>query len=372
MQHVVLSVAFIITAAIVVRFAGVPVHAQPSEKRLQDRLTLAEGHRLNIFASGLDGPRLMQLTADGDLIVSETDGGKVTLLSRDGDRDGKSDGKNTLADGLDQPHGLWLDGDKLYVAEESHVLRYDFDGKELTNRTVVLKGLPEGGGHSTRTIKRGPDGYLYVTAGSSCNVCIEEHPWRAAMMRFREGGEPELFASGLRNTVGFDWQPSTGILYGVDNGRDRMGDDVPPEELNVINKGGFYGWPYHHGVDIVDPDYGGDMPKNLEATPPAHTFIAHSAPLSIRFLTRQKDPAMNNTALVTLHGSWNRSKKSGYEIIKLSWKDDGSISDEPFLTGCEEDEDVACRPVDIAEAADGAIFVSDDETGAIYRITPAE
>jgi glucose/arabinose dehydrogenase len=375
-QLVIVGIGLIVAAAVGARLAGIlnsPLYAQPADERhLQSRLTLAAGYKLNVYASGLERPRLMQITEGGDLIVSESDNGKIVLVKRDAADDGKSDGEETLKDGLNEPHGLWLDGNKLYVAEESRVMRYRFDGERLTGGKAVLEGLPTGGGHSTRTIKRGPDGYFYVTAGASCNVCIEKHPWRAAMIRFSEGaGKPELFASGLRNTVGFDWQPSTGILYGVDNGRDGLGDDVPPEELNVLHEHGFYGWPYRHGIDIVDPDYGKDMPENLSPTPPVHTFIAHSAPLSIRFLRNQKDPAMNGTALVAFHGSWNRSKKSGYAILKLIWKEDGTISDEPFMTGCVKNEKVACRPVDILEAPDGTIFVSDDYAGAIYRITPA-
>jgi glucose/arabinose dehydrogenase len=349
-----------------------PVRAQLNEEHLKARLSLAEGYKLNVFASGLEGPRLMQITPAGDIVVSESDSGKILLLKRDSDGDGRSDGAETLKDGLDEPHGLWLEEGKLYVAEQSRVTRFDFDGGNLSNAKPVLKAIPTGGSHSTRTIKRGPDSYFYVTVGSSCNVCIEEHPWRATMLRLDKDGKPDVFASGLRNTVGFDWQPSTGVLYGVDNGRDRLGDDSPPEELNVIQQGAFYGWPYRHGLDITDPDYGKDMPKDLSPTPPVHTFTAHSAPLSIKFLTRQKNSSMNGTALVAFHGSWNRSKKSGYEIVKLSWKDDGTISQEPFMTGCEKNEEVACRPVDIAESPDGTLFVSDDYAGAIYRITPAE
>ena len=168
---------------------------------LRERIKLPEGYRLEIFARDLGRLRLMQMTENGDLIVSGYRDGNILLLKADRDGDGRSDGQQELLEGSNQPHGLLLEGRTLYVAEEQRVVRYDFDGAKLENVRVILEGIPAGG-HSSRTIKRGPDGFLYLAIGSSCNACIEEHPWRAAILRFKEGAAPEIFASGLRNTVG--------------------------------------------------------------------------------------------------------------------------------------------------------------------------
>jgi glucose/arabinose dehydrogenase len=267
-----------------------------------------------------------------------------------------------LKDALTQPHGLVLEGERLIVAEEHRVVSYRFDGAALSDERQLLAGLPTGGSHSSRTVKRGPDGYLYVSIGSTCNACIEDQPWRAAIIRFREGEEAKLFASGLRNTVGLGWNPATGALYGVDNGRDQLGDDVPDDEVNLIAEGGHYGWPFRHGRDVRDPSLGDSVPQGVTLLPMVHGLGAHVAPLSITFLK-----STPGTALVAEHGSWNRSEKSGYRVVRLTFKG-AAISEDVFLSGCEKDEDVICRPVDVLEAPDGAIYVSDDYAGAIYRI----
>ena len=338
------------------------------ETLLRERIKLPDGYRLEVFARGLGQPRLMQMTADGDLIVSGYGNGTILLVNADGDGDGRSDRQEVLLDGLNSPHGLLLEGNTLYVAEEQRVVGYDFDGHGLSNERVILTGIPAGSGHFSRTLRRGPDGFLYLSIGSSCNACIEEHPWRAAIIRFKEGGAPEVFASGLRNSVGFDWQPQTGALFGVDNGRDNLGDDIPDDEVNRIEQGKHYGWPYVHGADVKDPELYAAMPAGLVVTPPVHGLGAHVAPLSIRFLKNQSDTALNGTALVAEHGSWNRSVKVGYRIIRLVFAGD-SVREEVFLTGCELHDEVICRPVDILEAPDGRLFVSDDYAGAIYTIT---
>jgi glucose/arabinose dehydrogenase len=338
------------------------------EALLRERIKLPEGYRLEIFARDLGRLRLMQMTENGDLIVSGYRDGSILLVKADGDGDGGSDGQQVLIEGANQPHGLLLDGATLYVAEEQRVVRYEFDGAQLENEQAILEGIPAGGGHSSRTLKRGPDGFLYVSVGSSCNACIEEHPWRAGIIRFKEGAAPELFASGLRNTVGFDWQPGTGALFGVDNGRDHLGDDVPDDEVNRIAAGQHYGWPYVHGAEVQDPSLYADMPPGLSPVPQFHGLGGHVAPLSIRFLRNQGDAALNGTALVAEHGSWNRREKAGYRIIRLVFDGD-SVREEVFLSGCEVNGEVICRPVDILEAQDGRLFVSDDYAGAVYAIT---
>ena len=338
------------------------------EALLRERIKLPDGYRLEVFARDLERPRLMQMTGDGDLIVSGYQGNNILLLKRDADGDGRSDGKIVLRENMQLPHGLLLDGATLYVAEEQRVVRYDFGDRSLSNERVILTGVPERSGHSSRTLKRGPDGFLYLSIGSSCNACIEEEPWRAAIIRFKEGGTPEVFASGLRNTVGFDWQPQTGALFGVDNGRDNLGDDVPDDEVNRIETGKHYGWPYVHGTEVKDPELYAAIPAGLAPVPPVHGLGAHVAPLSITFLKNQSDPALNGMALVAEHGSWNRSVKVGYRIIRLAFAGD-SVSEQVFMSGCEVNDEVICRPVDILEGPDGRLYVTDDYAGAIYTIT---
>jgi glucose/arabinose dehydrogenase len=333
-------------------------------------VSLPPGWSFRVYAEGLSSPRLMQMAPDGSLLVSTYQAGEVALLQPDGNGDGRSDGTRVLVSGLNLPHGLWLEADKLYVAEEGSVSRYDFDGVVLSNRQPVLTGLPTDGGHSSRTVKRGPDGWLYVSVGSSCNVCIESNDQRAAMLRVKEGQNPEIFARGLRNTVGFDWQPSSGALYGVDNGRDMLGDDIPDDELNLIVEGRHYGWPFAFNANEPDPQFGGRQPKGLELTALAHGFGAHVAPLSITFLRHQKEAALNGRALVAEHGSWNRSQKAGYRVVMLEWKPDGQISESVFFSGCLKKEKASCRPVDILEGPDGTIYVSDDKQGAVYALSP--
>jgi glucose/arabinose dehydrogenase len=236
----------------------------------------------------------------------------------------------------------------------------------------LVTDIPPGGNHWTRTIRFGPDGWLYMNVGSSCNVCREEDPQRrAAMLRFRpDGSDEQTFATGLRNTVGFDWQPGTGDLYGTDNGRDLLGDDFPPCELNRIVQGGFYGFPVANGDRVPDPDFGEGQGDRIAASiPPAHAFGAHTAPLGMRFVRGERvPPDYRGAALVALHGSWNRTEKSGYKVVSLHWAEDGTIDERDFLVGFEQDEDVIGRPADVVEGPDGAFYVSDDYAGVIWRV----
>ena len=363
--------------------------AAPSARHL----SVPPGYAVNLYAKGLGRARLMVLTPTGDIILSSPRN-RVLLIEADRNGDGRADGVRVLIGRLRRPHGLWLDTDTgsgdvadpgrkgmawLYIAEEARVVRVRFDiakGRRVGKLETVLTGLPDDGGHWTRTLKRGPDGWFYLTVGSSCNVCVEAHPWRATMLRFRPDGDPknrkvEIHARGLRNTVGFDWRPGTGALYGVDNGRDWLGDDFPPDELNRITAGGFYGWPYFNGANVPDPDLGGlGGDEARDPIPPAFAFPAHVAPLSIRFLRHQGNPRYRNAALVGEHGSWNRSEKIGYQVVSLHWNGKGAITRRPFLTGFLRRGKVSGRPVDVIEAPDGTIFVSDDFAGAIWRIVP--
>jgi glucose/arabinose dehydrogenase len=211
---------------------------------------------------------------------------------------------------------------------------------------------------------------MYVSIGSSCNVCFEKDERRAALLRFEpDGRNPEIIATGLRNTVGFDWQPGTGTLYATDNGRDLLGDDFPPCELNRLEIGAFYGWPVANGNRVPDPDLGAGQVERIRASiPPAHSFGAHTAPLGMVFLNHPNLPKeWRGAALVALHGSWNRTRKSGYKVVSLHWSD-GAIVEHDFAVGFEDDEEVIGRPVDVAEGTDGTIYVSDDYASAVYWV----
>jgi glucose/arabinose dehydrogenase len=239
----------------------------------------------------------------------------------------------------------------------------------------LIEGLTDNGNHWSKTIRIGADKRLYLAQGSTCNICTEEDDRRASMTRFQlDGSEPETVATGLRNSVGFDWAPWSGELYATDNGRDLLGDDFPPCELNRIEQGHFYGWPYFNGDNIPDPDMGADpLSTQRKPTAPAHGFRAHNAPLGITFIEANGLPGQyQRSALVALHGSWNRSQPDGYKVVSLHWRDDGldnGIEERDFLTGFNQDGDISGRPVDVAQGPDGAIYISDDYAGAIYRVS---
>ena len=344
----------------------------PAEAVMARRLHTPPGFGLSRWAEGLPNVRLLRPLASGALLASLPREGRVVLVEADADADGRSDGTRTLLEGLNRPHGLDLHDGYLYVAEGDGVGRVRFDptaGALEGRYQRVVDGLPAGGNHWTRTVRFGPDGMMYVSVGSSCNACVEKDPRRAAVLRFRaDGSGAEVFATGLRNSVGLDFHPLTGELYATDNGRDLLGDDFPPCELNRVVQGGFYGWPFANGDRVVDPDHG-DAARAAASIPPLHGFRAHNAPLGITFVRGDSVPDdYRGAALVALHGSWNRSRKDGYKVVSLHWDAQGRIAERDFLWGFLEDEDVIGRPVDVAEGGDGAFYVSDDYSGSIYRV----
>jgi glucose/arabinose dehydrogenase len=352
------------------RGAGAP----PAES-IGTRIRAPEGLSVGLFADRVPNARILRFTPAGDLLVSQSREGSVLLLERDADGDGRSDGRRVLLDGLDRPHGLELHEGWLLVAEGGAIGRVRFDAAAGTlsgEYAHVVTDLPTGGNHWTRSVRIGPDGWMYVSIGSSCNVCEEKDARRAAIVRYRpDGSGEEIVATGLRNAVGFDWRPDTGELYATDNGRDLLGDDFPPCELDRVVAGGFYGWPYANGANVPDPDLGAGREERIRsAIPPAHGFRAHTAPLGIAFVRGPDAPAeLAGAALVALHGSWNRTRKVGYKVVSLHWQADGSIEERDFLVGFEQEGDVIGRPVDVAEGPDGALYVSDDYAGAIYRVS---
>ncbi|MFQ5743039.1 MAG: PQQ-dependent sugar dehydrogenase [Acidobacteriota bacterium] len=341
-----------------------------------DRLHVPEGFSVNLFASTLRQPRFMAWSPEGVLYVTQpTDGEVVALPDRDGD--GHADEVKVWVSGLNRVHGIAFHDGYLYLAETGRVIRYPFQEGEIASGEpeVIVDDLPPGGQHWTRTIAFGPDGNLYVATGSSCNVCEDEDPHRAAVTRYSPtGGEGTLFSSGHRNSVGLAFHPLTGELWATNNGRDWLGDDIPPEEINILHEGGFYGWPYAYGDRIPDPEFGAVAPDKVAATiPPTVNLQAHSAPLGLAFYTGNRfPPEYQGDLFVVEHGSWNRSSPVGYQVIQIELEGadrstPGAVR--PFLSGFLGPDGAWGRPVDVAVGPDdGALYISDDRNGTIYRV----
>lgn len=340
-------------------------------------LMVPPGFEVTLFASGLGRPRMMAFGPEGNLYVSVPMEDRVIVLP-DRDHDGAADEKVVFAEGLARPHGLAFRDGELLVVESGRLLALkDRDGDLRADaKRVVSADIPIGGGHWTRSVATAPGDGIFVSAGSTCNVCVEEDFRRAAVLRFSpDGGSAKLFASGLRNTVGLAVHPETGELWGVDNGRDWLGDELPPEELNRIVSKGDYGWPYCYGHRVPDPDLGSRR-RCRSTTPPEAEFQAHSAPLGIAFGYGLAFPSPYRDVLyIAYHGSWNRTKPTGYKLVGVPFKD-GGPSGPPFdfATGwlVHEKGEFWGRPVAPVVGPDGALYLSDDFAGAVYRIAPTE
>jgi|GEM_PF-43503 len=336
-----------------------------------EKIQLPPGFQIDIFASGVKGARSMALGPRGVLFVGTRDEGKVyAILDRNGDQ--KADEIVTIAMGLNMPNGVAYRDGSLYVAEISRILRFDNIADRLYNPpkpVLVNKAFPKDRSHGWKYIAFGPDGLLYVPVGAPCNVCEKKDGRYASIMRMKPDGKGlEIFASGVRNTVGFDWHPETKELWFTDNGRDWMGDDRPPDELNhAPQKGMHFGFPYCHG-DIHDSSYG----KNRDCsqfTSPTIKLGPHVAALGIKFYTGEMFPAeYRNRIFIAEHGSWNRTRPIGYRITLVSLDKSRAVSYETFAEGWLEGMTAWGRPVDVLVMPDGALLVSDDRAGAIYRI----
>ena len=333
-------------------------------------LTVPEGYTVSVFAAGLGKARFFDVADDGTVYLTDLNG--RVLAIRDDNDDNVADTIATVDSNLRSPHGIDWFGDDLYIGEEDQVVVYrsvkpdgSFDRKD-----VLVSGLPAGEGHFTRTVQIGPDGKLYVSVGSSCNLCEETDPRRAAIVRYNpDGTGEEVFATGLRNSVGFVF--SAGKIWATENGRDRIGDNIPPEEINIVEQGKHYGWPYCHG----DSDTGPEFPDRsefcrTEIQKPQYKFQAHSAPLGLTFVPSGTTfpNAMRNALFVALHGSWNRTDPTGYKVITFDTSDQNPDAKDFIFGWLLADGSSWGRPVGVGFSKNGSLLISDDKAGVLYNV----
>lgn len=355
-----------------VQAAPAPTTIPLQEFVTQNGIHMPPGFMIATFASGLNGPRMLALGPEEGIYVTERGAGRVLRLE-DTDGDGTADNQQVVVSGLEAPSGLafYQDG-SLYVAEPGRVLRYidrQVDGT-FGNPQEIISGIPTSG-HNTRTLLFSPDGrYLYVSIGSSCNTCNEDDPRRAAIVRYNPDGSGEqLFASGLRNAVGLALRPGTEEIWASNNGSDWLGDDLPPETINILSAGADFGWPRCHAGRIPDPDLGGPQ-ACADVKQPAVEMQAHSAPLGLTFYTGEMFPAQYQGDLyVAFHGSWNRTVPTGYKVVRIPVENGVPGAAQDFVWGwLQEDGSRTGRPVDVLTGPDGALYISDDQGGVIYRV----
>jgi len=390
-----------------------PIVFQTSDSALS-YLKLTEGFNINIFAKDLKNPRVVVFDSEGRMLVSETKKGNVVLLE-DKDKNGTAEIKKTILSGLNNPHGLafFNSGNTmyLYVAETQQVARYVYDvknGDVITTKGESITSLPADGQHFTRTIAFGPnfrktpllpgkrgndtlaETKLYISVGSSCDACVEDTTWkRAAILESDpEGTFTAEFAGGLRNSVFFTFHPKTKEIWATEMGRDNLGDNLPPDEVNIVKVAGpedkfgakRYGWPFCYGNQVRDKIFNPEKFKRIDISsdcaktePPVIKIPAHSAPLGLAFITDKKWPTeWRNDLLVAYHGSWNSSVPAGYKIVRYDLDANGNVlsqKPEDFISGWLDDNGkISGRPVDLKFGPNGALYVSDDAMGMIYKI----
>jgi glucose/arabinose dehydrogenase len=334
-------------------------------------LYVPHGFKVNIFAEGLNGVRSLVLGPGNVVYAAQTGGGRIVSLP-DANADGVADSIHTVVGSLSSPFGLAFRGDTMYVSQSDRVMRF---APGSTTPVVIIDSLPSGG-HSTRTILFGPDGKLYVAVGSSCNMCDETDSLRAAVTQFNpDGSGKHIFATGLRNSVGLAFNPTTHELWANNNDRDNLGDNLPPEHLNILKDGKWYGWPQCYLPGKPNPDYPGTVVRDCATVePPAGTFQAHSAPLGLAFYTGTLFPAeYQGDAFMTFHGSWNRSIPTGAKVVRVHLQAGKVVSSSDFITGWLPPGATSVsgrwgRPVSLLVLPDGSLLISDDEGGRIWRV----
>ena len=360
-----------VAAAAIVGCLQVASPAAAAPELQLEKLRLPPGYSIDIYANGVTGARSIALSPEGILFVGTQRAGKVYAVV-DGDGDFRAEQVYILAEGLNMPNGVaWRDG-SLFVAEVNRVLRFDGIADRLENPpepVVVNDSFPSERHHGWKFIRFGPDGRLYVPVGAPCNVCAVEPPYASILSMNADGSDLQSFAQGIRNTVGFDWHPVTGELWFTDNGRDMMGNDIPPDELNHAPRAGIhFGFPFCHGNGIEDDKFGKSGECD-DITPPAQELAPHAAAVGMRFYTGEQFPEdVRNQILIAEHGSWNRTEPIGYRLSLVRLRDDGPTY-ETFIDGWLQGKKAWGRPVDLLQLPDGSLLLSDDVQGVIYRIT---
>lgn len=352
--------------------------ADKSPQAVNFPLKLPPGFAISIFAKNVPGARVLAQDADGNLLVSLTRAGKVVALP-DRNKDGVADAVVTVREGLDRPHGLIFhqDGRKLYIAETKQLAVYDYDLKTLkADRPKKILDLPRSGRHFTRTMVflPPPDGRLLISVGSSCDTCVEKD-WRCAkvLAANADGRNFKVFASGLRNAVFMALHPLTKQVWVTEMGRDFLGDNLPPDEINILEEGKDYGWPYCYGKRVHDSQFDPKGAKKdfCKQTVPSYIDLpAHSAPLGLAFFPAAGwPPEYRHNLLVAYHGSWNRTIPTGYKVVRLKLDDKGNhLGLEDFITGWLTPQGALGRPVDILIKPNGEMYISDDKAGVVYRV----
>lgn len=368
----------LVVLALCLALAGCATSAPSAAELPLDTIELPDGFTIEVYAADVPNARSMTRSPSGVLYVGTRGAGNVyAVVDEDGDL--KADRVETIASGLRMPNGVAFREGSLYVAEVSRVLRYDgieehvLRGGDRPEPVVVRDDFPTDRHHGWKYIDFGPDGWLYVPVGAPCNICKSEDPIYASITRMKpDGSEREIFAEGVRNTVGFTWHPETGELWFTDNGRDWLGNDRPPDELNrAPEKGLHFGYPYCHGGDIPDPEFGSEGVCE-KYVPPAQNLGPHVAALGPEFYTGEMFPAEYRGHLfIAEHGSWNRDDPIGYRVTLVKLDGHRATSYDVFASGWlagPDEEDAWGRPVDLEVLPDGSMLVSDDKAGAIYRI----
>ncbi|MFQ5636579.1 MAG: PQQ-dependent sugar dehydrogenase [bacterium] len=358
-----------------VAVANNPMNVDPNE--YLSKIKLPPGFKISMYAENVEGARSLALSPNGTLFVGTFQQrgkapGKVYAVV-DKDRDFKADEVITIAENLNLPNGVALRDGDLYVAEISRILRFDNIEENLVDPTepvVINDTYPTDKWHGWKFIRFGPDGKLYVPVGAPCNICEPDDIYASITRMNPDGSGREIYANGIRNTVGFDWHPETKELWFTDNGRDEMGDDIPPEELNHAPQPGLhFGFPYRYGKKLVDPTFKTDR-KDEYFQPAALEMPAHTAALGMRFYTGQSFPTeYQHRIFIAHHGSWNRTQPDGYRVSVVTLRGNQAVRYENFATGWLIDDHYWGRPVDIEMMPDGSLLVSDDFANCIYRIS---
>ena len=341
---------------------------------LEGKLNVPQGFTVGYFAKDLRGVRFMALGPGGVVYATQPRSGRVVRLP-DANHDGVADEVQVVVSGLRQPHGLAFHKGALWVANTDGVVRVPIGTNGLASgEPVYVNHYDAGGGHWSRTVIFGRDSAMYVSVGSTCNICVETSADRAAVLRFNEDGSGKrVYASGLRNAVGLAVDPRTGAIWVTQNERDNISpdhEDLPPEEINILIDGGDHGWPYCYGDRVPNPEFH-DAARCARTVAPALKMQAHSAPLGLTFLDRATSfPAdYRGDLLVAFHGSWNRDVPTGAKVVRVHVRNDKPVSVEDFITGWQEGNGSRWgRPVDVLVASDGSVLVSDDSGGNIYRV----